>query len=84
MRLLAGGEWDEARDDFENVMRRFRSKAGGHLFYNLLQPYVLTCMQEGQLEMAQDALKHLERGFKASPGTMLDNNMNELIKRVQR
>ena len=77
-------EWDKARDDFESAMRRFRSKAGGHLFYNLLQPYVLTCMQENQQEMAEDALKHLERGFKVTPGTILDNNMKELVKRVQR
>ncbi len=77
-------EWDEARGSFESAMRRFRSKAGGHLFYNLLQPYTLTCMQEGQQKMAEDALKYLERGFKVAPGTILDNNMKELVKRVQR
>jgi hypothetical protein len=77
-------EWEEARDSFESVMRRFRSKAGGHLFYNLLQPYVLTCMQEGQQQMAEDALKHLERGFEVAPGSILDNNMKELIKRVRK
>ena len=81
-RHLQRREWDLAAEAFDKAMRRFRSKSGGHLFYHLLQPYVLTCLQEGQTEQAEEAMKYLERGFEAVPGTMLDNNMKELANRV--
>ncbi len=81
-RHLRKQNWAEAESAFETAMRRFRSQAGGHLYYNLLQPYVVTCLQEKRLEMARKALKHLQGGFDVLPGTILDNDMKELARRV--
>ncbi len=82
-RHLRKQNWDEAERAFESAMRRFRTQAGGHLFYNLLQPYVVTCLQEDRLEMARNGVKHLQSsGFDVLPGTILDNDMKELARRV--
>ena len=82
-RKLRLRDFEGAEEAFESAMRKFRSKAGGHLFYNLLQPYTVTCLQEGKTEMARDAVKHLSRGFQAGPGTMLDQDMKALVERVE-
>ena len=82
-RKLRLRDFEGAEEAFEKAMRKFRSKAGGHLFYNLLQPYAVTCLQEGKIEMARDAVKHLDRDFQASPGTMLDQDILALRERVK-
>jgi len=78
---LQAHRWREAEDELENAMRRFREKAGGHLFYSLLQPYITTCIQERQTRMVVKASGYL-RHFKARKGTMLDNDINRLRARV--
>ncbi len=83
-RKLRLRDFEGAEEAFENGMRRFRTKAGGHLFYNLIQPYTLTCLQEEQNELAKDAIKHLDRSFQAASGTMLAQDMAALIERVER
>lgn len=74
-------QWREAEKELENVMRRFRQKAGGHLFYALVQPYVTICIQERQTAMALKASGHL-RHFNARKGTMLDSDISQLRARV--
>ncbi|MDF1814964.1 MAG: hypothetical protein P1V20_22360 [Verrucomicrobiales bacterium] len=83
-RKLRLRDFEGAEEAFERGMRKFRSKAGGHLFYNLIQPYALTCLQEGKVDMAKDAVTYLQRDFQAQSGTMLDQDMAALIERVGR
>ena len=83
-RKLRLRDFEGAEESFEQAMRRFRSKAGGHLFYNLIQPYVITCLQEGKTDLAKDGIKHLDRGFQAAAGTMLAQDMAALAERVER
>ena len=64
-------------------MRRFKRKAGGHLFYNLVQPYVNACLQEGQLDLAESAVKNLLKDFDAQKGSILDNDMRKLLSTVE-
>ena len=82
-RGLQRKDYEGARKAFENAMARFRSKAGGHLFYNLIQPYTLTCLEDGRKDLAADALKQIERGFQVQPGSMLDLDMKTLQRRVE-
>ena len=58
-------------------------KAGGHLFYNLVQPYVNACLQEKQFDEAEKAVKNLLRDFDAQKGSILDNDMRKLISTVE-
>ena len=80
---LTERDWAAAQKAYESVMRRFKRKAGGHLFYNLVQPYVSTCLQEGQREMAQSAVEDLLRDFDAKAGSILDNDLRQLIATVE-
>jgi len=80
---VSAGDWDGAAGDYENVMRRFKRKAGGHLFYNLVQPYVSDCLQESRFELAERAVKDLLRDFEAQRGSILDNDMRQLILSVE-
>lgn len=80
-RKLRKRQWDEAEKSFEAGMRRFRSRAGGHLFYGLYQPYILTCLQDGQQAMAVAALQ-FAKDFDAAAGSILDNEIQALTQRV--
>jgi len=82
MEKITAGEWKEAKKEYEDVMRRFKRKAGGHLFYNLVQPYVNACLQESQFEQAESAVKNLIKDFDAQKGSILDNDMRKLISAV--
>ncbi|MFT5468889.1 MAG: hypothetical protein ACI8UO_004002 [Verrucomicrobiales bacterium] len=82
-RNLRKRQYEVAESAFETAMRRFRSQAGGHLFHNLYQPYILTCLQEGQNQLAEDALQ-FAKDFDAVGGSILDNEIKALSNRVQR
>ena len=68
---------------FDSAMRRFHTKAGGHLFYNLIQPYIVTCLQEGQTDLAKKAATFLQRDFQAGSGTLLDQDIQAVIERIR-
>ncbi len=76
------GDWKAAEKEYETVMRRFKRKAGGHLFYNLVQPYVNGCLQESQFELAEKAVENLLKDFDAQQGSILDNDMRKLVDTV--
>ena len=82
-RKLRKRDFPGAGEEFSTAMRRFRSKAGGHLFYNLVQPYAIACMQEGQIELAKDTVKFLDDDFSARPGTMLDLDIQALKEKIE-
>lgn len=82
-RKLRLKDFEAAEKAYESAMRKFRTKAGGHLYYNLLKPYIVTCIQEGQVEMAKDGIDFVDKGFQVTPGTMLDQDMKALIERVK-
>ena len=80
---VEAGEWKAAKKEYETVMRRFKRKAGGHLFYNLVQPYVNGCLQESQFDLAEDAVEDLIEDFDAQRGSILDNDLRKLISTVE-
>lgn len=83
-RQLRKRDFQGASEEFSTAMRRFRSRAGGHLFYNLVQPYAIECLQEGQTERAKDTLRYLDDDFNARPGTMLDIDIQALRDAIER
>ena len=77
------GEWEDAAKEFERVMKRFKRDAGGHLFYNLVQPYVNACVSEGRPAEARAALAITGEILKPNPGSILDNDFTALREQVQ-
>lgn len=76
------GDWRAAHKEFLATMKTFRGKTGGHLLYGLLQPYVLACLQERQVKLAEEALRTL-RGQSFMRGTILWNDLQSLTRKVE-
>ncbi len=72
------GEWGDAAKEYARVMRRFKRNAGGHLFYNLVQPYVQACLRGGREGDAREALGLAEEILKPQPQSILANDMAKL------
>ncbi len=76
--LLDRKDWAGALKTYRSVLTRFQRKAGGHLFYNLVQPYVTTCLEEGRSGEAREALELAAKTFDPKPGSILAREMREL------
>jgi hypothetical protein len=79
--MVDSGDWVGAQKEMETVLRRFGRNAGGHLFYNLLEPYVRRCLQEKKITEAQSVLKAAD-DFEAAPGSILDTDIKRLRSEV--
>jgi len=80
--LIEQNKWEKADKGFTKTMQFLRSKAGGALFYNLVQPYVRTCLDAGKKDYAKAAMKRAERTFEAQHGSILDHDIKLLNKLV--
>ncbi len=81
--LIEDKQWEEADKVFTKAMKYLRTKAGGALFYNLVQPYIRICLDEGKVEFARTAMKRSVRSFDAKKGSILDHDMKQLAKLVR-
>jgi hypothetical protein len=70
--------WEEAHKTFRAAMEKLASKAGGHLFYQLVQPYVQSCLEEGKTAYAEEAMERANKSFEARKGSILDIELREL------
>ena len=71
-------DWTAAAKEYERVMKRFSRNAGGHLFYNLVQPYVQTAIREGRAAEARAAIAIAEGIMKPEPQSILANDLKKL------
>lgn len=70
--------WEDAHKTFRNAMQNLATKAGGHLFYQLVQPYVQSCLEEGKTAYATEAMERANKSFEARKGSILDTELREL------
>jgi hypothetical protein len=76
------GQWADAAKEFERVMKRFKRDAGGHLFYNLVKPYVESCIAAGHRPEAREALTVTAEILSPSPGSILANDFEALKEQL--
>lgn len=76
-------DWEKAHKTYLGALRKLATKAGGHLFYQLVQPYVQSCLEEGKLKLAEEALRRSKRSFEAKKGSILDKDLEELSDLVK-
>jgi hypothetical protein len=76
-------DWPGAEDAFKSLVRKFDDQGGGNLFYMLVEPYVVTCLEEGQKELAEKALKYTERKLDVSRGSILAMEIEKLRHYVE-
>ena len=70
--------WEEARATFRGAVRQLAPTAGGHLFYQLVQPYVQSCLEEGKTAYAVEAMERVGNSFEPQKGSILDADLREL------
>ena len=76
--------WEQAHRTYSGAMSKLAHKGGGHLFYQLVQPYVQSCLEEGQNDNAIDAMSRARRAFRdAKEGSILDKDLKELAELVR-
>lgn len=76
--------WEEAHNTYLGAMGKLAHKGGGHLFYQLVQPYVQSCLEEGRNALATDAMDRARRAFReAKPGSILEKDLQELSELVR-
>ena len=51
---------------------------GSHLFYQLVQPYVQSCLEEGKTAYAVEAMERVGNSFEPQKGSILDADLREL------
>ncbi|MED5585351.1 MAG: hypothetical protein VYB61_03260 [Verrucomicrobiota bacterium] len=77
------GHWEKAAKEYEQAIQRFSKQAGGHLFYNLVQPYVQACLSAGQPSHARAALKVADSVLRPEPRSILANDLGKLRGQVR-
>jgi hypothetical protein len=49
-------DWEGAKLKFETAVRDFGANGGGTLYFNVVEPYVMMCVQYGQMDQARDGI----------------------------
>lgn len=78
MSRVARGDWESAEAEFNEAIDRFEKNAGGHLFYNLVEPYVERCLESGRNALAAKALALMKQDVEAIPNSLLANDIKKL------
>jgi hypothetical protein len=77
------GKWDAAEKVFEKVMAQFRQKAGGELFYSLVQPVIDAMAQHGEMPRAKRLFSSVRNLFQTPEGSTLDVDIRQMEQLLQ-
>jgi hypothetical protein len=71
-------DWDGAKLAYETAVRDFKDQGGGTFFQDVIQPYVMTCVEYGQLDQAEDGLHFTEERMPMDPQGLLGQEFASL------
>ncbi len=71
-------KWTEAHRKYKLTLEQFQSSSGGHLFYNLIEPYVRNCLLDRRMSEASDAMALAGKIIKPVKNTILYNDLEKL------
>jgi hypothetical protein len=80
---IDGGDWEGAEKEFKGVIRKFDEQGGGNLFYQLIQPYVISCLEDAQWKRAETALEYAEKKMEVGSQSILAREFSELRAKVE-
>jgi hypothetical protein len=83
LELLEAGKLDEATKAFDAVIGDFKSKAGGHLFYNLIVPYIDLCIEKEYRDQAAAALWTVDSKLEFTEFGTVSADLKKLKDRVR-
>lgn len=77
-------KWREAEDKFIFALNNYgKEKSGGHLFYNLVQPYVHKLYLHKKNDQIEKARSLSRKYIVTNKGTILDNDFIELFDQIR-
>ena len=74
--------WEEAHRKYKIILEQFKDSSGGHLFYNLIEPYVRNCLLDRRMDEASDAILLASKTIKPVPNSILFNDFEKLRSEV--
>ncbi|MGK0187251.1 MAG: hypothetical protein ACI9R3_003037 [Verrucomicrobiales bacterium] len=83
LELLEQEKLPEAQKAFGEVIDDFKSKAGGHLFYNLIVPYIDLALEKGNGKQASQALWAADSKLKFEKFGTVSADLKKLKDRVR-
>jgi hypothetical protein len=81
--LQRAKNWDEAHRKYKITLDQFKDSSGGHLFYNLIDPYVRNCLLDRRMGEASDAILLASKTIKPVPNSILYNDFEKLRSEVE-
>jgi len=80
---LERGRLGEAEKGFEALVKQYKSKAGGHLFYNLVVPYVDLALEGNLKDQVAKALKITTENLEVTDAGTMKADLEELVRRAE-
>ncbi|MCE0498098.1 MAG: hypothetical protein LV481_09155 [Methylacidiphilales bacterium] len=81
---IKAGDWDGAQLEFETTIRDFGDQGGGSLFYNVIVPYVETCLKNGHVDQADNGLRFVRDRMSVDSSTLLGEGFVKLQSDVDK
>jgi len=75
---LKAQDWDGARLEFEKSIRDFGQDGGLTLYMKIVEPYIRTCLQNNQLDLADQAVGFTEDRMTMDPQSQVGQEFSEL------
>jgi len=75
-------DWEAARNEYEKTIRDFGEQGGGTLFYEVVEPYITTCLKDNQLDQAAKAIEFTEAHMPLDSGSILGLEFDKLKGKV--
>lgn len=83
-RLLTEQDYNAAKREYANLLRRLGATGGGNFFFGVVQPYVLQLKAAGRTKDAEQALREARRSMPVEEGSILAKAFAELENQPER
>lgn len=80
---IDAGDWEAAEGEYKSLIRKFDDQGGGNLFYQVVQPYVVSCIEDAQWKRAESALDYAEKKMKIEGQSILGRELAGLRLRIK-
>jgi hypothetical protein len=81
---IKANDWDGARLEYEKTIRDFAGQGGGTLYYNVIVPYVETCLKNGQVDQAESAMRFARDRLTMGFDSIIAGEFADLQKEVDK
>lgn len=81
--LLDSGDLSRAHAAYRSTMDGLARTGGGHLYFQLVVPFVVALLDKGDRKLAEESLLYARKCLKPKSLSPLDANMAQLLERIR-